>query len=388
LTRAEASQAGVPVGADAEEGVASGGGARSSGLAAAAARARDAVAFTLIRSALLPAQVAGVNGSREVARAMGRAVGGAFFNAGRVRKAADRMAVAFPELGEDARHGLALRAYEHLFQLGAEFALAPRLITQDGWSAHVELGNVPARLRELVRDGPVILVTGHCGNWEIVAYTLALLGFRMHGVYRPLDLKPLDQWVRATRAARGLELVDKFGAARRVPELLAAGEIVAFVADQNAGDRGLQVPFFNRLASTYKSIGLVALQHRAPVIVGQARRLPEGERRGGMGYRLEIVDTIRPEDWSGQPDPLYYVTARFRRGIEQMVRASPEQYLWMHRIWKSRPRHERLNEAFPASLRGKLEALPWLDGESVGALVERSELDRAWLAAHGTDRLP
>src|SRR5690606_3396992 len=108
-----------------------------------------------------------------------------------------------------------------------------------------------------------------------------------------------------------------------------------FVADQNAGDRGLHVPYFGRLASSYKSIALLAVQHNATVIVGQARRIAAGAGAPrGVRYRIELQDVFGPRDWAGFDDPMFYVTARYRRGLEQLVRAAPEQYLWMHRIWK------------------------------------------------------
>ncbi len=174
----------------------------------------------------------------------------------------------------------------------------------------------------------------------------------------------------------------------QLPWLLGKGESVAFVADQNAGQRGLQVPFFGRLASSYKSIGLMAIQHRARIIVGCAQRQTAApEQRVSMKYRIEIEDRIDPEDWEGQPDPLFYITARYRRAIEQSVRRVPEQYLWMHRIWKSRPRHERLDKPFPGALRAKLEALPWMTQSELDGIIHRSDLDRAILREQGISEL-
>lgn len=71
-----------------------------------------------------------------------------------------------------------------------------------------------------------------------------------------------------------------------------------------------------------------------------------------------------------------------------MIRRAPEQYLWMHRMWKSRPRHERLNRPFPDTLRRKLESLPWMTQDELELIVERSEQDRAFLAEHNMTRLP
>lgn len=334
------------------------------------------------------------------ARAAGRAW--SKFESKRVKRAMDSIAVAFPDMPEGERRRRAIESYEHLFMLGVETAYTPRLINHDGWSERVRVGNLDQTVRLLVSGRPCVLITGHCGNWELLGYTLALLGFPIHALYRPLDLKPLDEWVRRTRERRGLMLVDKFGAAEVVPRIMRKGGLLGFIADQNAGDRGMFVPFFNRLASTYKTIGLLAIQHDAPIICGQARRLiwdrdgasESDNRRLVAGrhlgfaswsgepfrYRLDIPDIIMPEDWKSQPDPLFYVTARYRRALESMVRAAPEQNLWLHRYWKSRPRHERLGRPMPPALKEKIRALPWISDDDLARIEEWSRRDAAALA--------
>lgn len=359
--------------------------------------------YLSIRSALGAMLTGEIGPNVRGAAALGRAFGGARINRKRLARAADNLAVAFPDWDLDRREEYALRAYEHLFQLAVEMAYTPRLLTEDGWADHLRLGDLmPAVRRILPGSGPerrpCVLITGHCGNWELLGYALALLGFPMYALYRPLDLAPMDLWVRRQREKRGLVLLDKFGAVEELPRVMAQGASVGFVADQNAGDRGLFVPFFGRLASTYKTIGLLALHHNAPVVTGLARRLVwsrdgGAESEGGVGfqdwsgepfrYRLDVIDAIDPQDWADQPDPLFYITARYRRSIEMSVRRAPEQYLWMHRYWKSRPRHERLGRALPGALRAKLEALPWMTPEELERIEEWSRRDAAALAAAG-----
>jgi KDO2-lipid IV(A) lauroyltransferase len=329
-----------------------------------------------IRSALALPVVAGFEASAQVARVAARSYCGLRVNRKRMQRAVEHVAFAFPHLDEDHRREIVVSSYEHLFTLGVEMAYTPRYLTTDGWASHVEIGEVAPAVRALMSGGPAILLCGHCGNWEVLGYTLSLLGFRLHALYRPLDLKPLDVWVRETREACGLTLVDKFGATEQLPSILSDGHPVGFVADQNAGDRGLFVPFFGRLASTYKSIGLLAMQFNCPVICGMARRLPEPNFR----YRLEMQDVIQPSDWANAEDPLFYLSARYRRAIEKAVLSAPGQYLWMHRIWKSRPRHERVGKPFPQTLRAKLRALPWMTDEELERIIEQSAIDTAALA--------
>lgn len=357
-------------------------------------------AYIAIR-ALLGAMLTGdIEANMRTARALGRAWGR--FERKRLQRAMDNIAVAFPGMSLEEREHHALQAYEHLFMLGIETAYTPRLLNHDGWSDRVRVGDLKKAVPQLVSGRPCVLITGHCGNWELLGYTLALLGFPVHALYRPLDLKPLDTWVRQTRERRGLVLLDKFGATETVPKIMEAGGLVGFIADQNAGDRGLFVPFFNRLASTYKTIGLLAIQHEAPIICGQARRLvwdrdaatetdPNVSKAGPelgfaswsgepFRYRLDISDVIMPEDWKGQPDPLFYVTARYRRAIETMVRMAPEQNLWLHRYWKSRPRHEKLGRPLPDALKEKIRALPWISDDDLARIEEWSRRDTLSMA--------
>jgi KDO2-lipid IV(A) lauroyltransferase len=99
-----------------------------------------------------------------------------------------------------------------------------------------------------------------------------------------------------------------------------------------------------------------------------------------MRYAVETTDVFGPEDWATHPDPLFYLTARYRRAIETMVRRAPEQYLWMHRLWRSRPPHERQGKPLPDSMRRKLELLPWMTSADVERVVDRSARDGRELA--------
>jgi len=302
-------------------------------------------------------------------------------NGVRLRRARDHLRIAFPDASEAEVEKLAIAAYQHLFMLGAEIARSPRTMNIDSVLDYVEFSNVSKGLEAIVSGRPCILMTGHCGNWEVLAITAALLGIPMHAIYRPMDFEPLDNWIRRERSRPGLIMLDKFGAMHQLPKLMEQGACPAFVADQNAGDRGVFVPYFGRLASSYKSIGLLAMKFNATIICGAAHRRHGAD--GTMRYRFTIHDTFGPEDWATHPDPVFYLTARYRRALEIAVREAPEQYLWMYRIWKSRPRHERLDKPFPDKLRENLSLLPWMTDDELQRIIERSEYDRR--ALHGGD---
>lgn len=242
----------------------------------------------------------------------------------------------FPSLTEAQRHRLARQSVQHMFMLGVELLHTTRLVRLDTWRKYCETENFHDTLQLLLNNEKgLIMLTGHYGNWEILGYVLATLGFGSTAVARPLDNPYISDWVLGVRERQGQKIVGKKGATAEITNLLASGGVVGFVADQNAGSKGIFVDFFGRKASTYKSIGLLAMQYEVPVVVGYARRLD-----GRFRFRIATQDIIFPKDWKEQPDPLMYITQRYTRAIEHFVRDDPSQYLWLHRRWRSRPKGE------------------------------------------------
>lgn len=243
---------------------------------------------------------------------------------------------SYPNMPETRRREMARRSMQHLVMLGVEVLFTTRLIKIDTWRRYIELHNLQEALDLLVRGRtPLVMVTGHYSNWELLGYVLATLGFESIGVARPLDNSYINEWLLGVRQKQGHRILDKKGATIEVGKALAAGGTVGFIADQNAGSKGMFVEFLGRQASTYKSIGLLAMQNNCPVIVGYARRIGEQFR-----FEIGVQDIIYPRDWEDQPDPLRYITQRYTKGIEDFVTADPGQYLWVHRRWKTRPKGE------------------------------------------------
>jgi Kdo2-lipid IVA lauroyltransferase/acyltransferase len=363
----------------------------------------DAVLTTLARAAMVPITTVGFANAMEAARGLARVY--CALDKKHVDRAKRNIRDAYPDLDEPGVRELAVRCHEHVFQLGVEFAYTPRLLNEQTLTRTVTYAHMHESVRALLDAGPIIMITGHIGNWELMGSAISMLGFPICAVYRPLDLRGVDHWVQRMRNRHGLYLISKFGAAKGVPAALEAGFPIGLVADQSGGDRGVFTPFFGRLTSTYKMIGLAAMRYNATIICGAARRLAVGERplQGAwstttantiqemyiadpterMRFGIEVHDVYGPKDWMGQPDPLFYVTARYRRAMEAMVRRSPEQYFWMHRIWRSRPAHERDAKPFPKMLREKLASLPWMTDTELERLIAQSDRDTAALAHAG-----
>ncbi|TVQ52778.1 MAG: hypothetical protein EA377_09395 [Phycisphaerales bacterium] len=287
----------------------------------------------------------------------------------RRRRAEHNLRLSFPDWPEARVHAVAEESLQHMFRLFMVDALVVhRIITPASWPRYIKLGgSIRPIIDRLIRGEPMILVTGHCGNWELLGHFFALIGYPVVALARPLDNPYINDWLLRIREARGTTVVTKWGATPILQETIERGGRVGFIADQNAGDQGLFVPFFGRLASSYKSIGLLAMRYDVPIVAGHARRI-----NGRLTYQIDCTDCIEPSDWADQPDPLFYITARFNRAMETMIRAAPEQYLWLHRRWKSRPKHERKGEPIPEKLVEKLRVLPWMTEPELDRIVEHT----------------
>lgn len=278
--------------------------------------------------------------------------------------------LAFDRWTQPQYEHVAKASFEHLLKLVVEAIYTPRLIHSDSWPYRVKTVNLAPAIDLMNGNKPVLMVTGHVGNWEVLGTMLASLGYSMTGLARPLNHKKVNDWLLGIRQAKGIRVLTKWDASSAMQQILSQGGALAFVADQNAGDRGMFVPFFGHLASSYKSIGLLAMSYNCPIICGYAHRLDPEFR-----FELGTTDIIYPQDWANQRDPLYYITARFNRAIEAMVRMRPDQYLWMHRRWKSRPRFERRGQSMPASVQRNLEELPWMNSDMMDRLREPVIID-------------
>jgi KDO2-lipid IV(A) lauroyltransferase len=243
---------------------------------------------------------------------------------------------SFPEKSDADLRRLARRSMQQLFMLFVETLFTTRLVRLDTAGRYVRLREFQHLLRMLMdgRHG-LILLTGHDGNWEILGYVLATLGFQTTSIARPLDNPYVNDFLLKVRERKGQRIIAKKGATDEVLSVLESRGAVGFIADQNAGSKGIFVDFFGRKASTYKSIGLLAMQFEVPVVIGYARRVNDR-----FQFDLGVQDIIHPDDWKDQPDPLRYITQRYTKAIEDFVRADPGQYLWVHRRWKTRPKGE------------------------------------------------
>jgi len=255
-----------------------------------------------------------------------------YYHRGRER-ALDNLRASFPEKSEQWIWQTGRRSFEHLAMLAIDVLFTPRLVKSYNWRNYSRYKNTE-RAKWLMKEGRGLLLVGaHYGNFEIVGYLMGLFGFDVYSIARPLDNKFINRYLYGVRRRAGQKIVDKKGAAELMQKIASTGATLCFVADQDAGRKGIFVDFFGRPASTYKSIGLLAITNNIPIVAGYSRRI-------GNHFYFEIGATriIFPEEWADKDDPLKWVTAEYTKAIEEFVRQEPSQYWWLHRRWKHKPR--------------------------------------------------
>ena len=233
----------------------------------------------------------------------------------------------------EQREAIIRATYRHFCRMVVELMLIPRKLRLESWRDFIVPKGHAAAIEELLDcDRPVIVLTGHYGNWEMAGYLFGVYGFPSHAVARPLDNPDLDRFLRRFRERTGGKLIPKKGGYEQMVEVLQNRGCLAILADQDAGQNGLFVEFFGRPASTHKAIALLAIEHRASVVVGYARRIGPGFR-----YEVGVEEILKPEDWDNWDDPVTALTQRYTHALERIIRRDPTQYLWLHRRWKHAP---------------------------------------------------
>lgn len=268
---------------------------------------------------------------RSAVQRLGRGLGRlAWWLGGRDRQRTLRhLALAYPELAPAEHRRLARASFLHHGTTLAELLhlLRADCTTVGAWT-EVEGWERVERLRDEGR--PVLILTGHCGNWELLAALINCRGLAMAVVARRLDAPEAQELLLRLRRRFGTETIERgeAGAARRLLKVFREGGALGMLIDQDTEVDGAWVPFFGRDAYTPVGAAKIALKLDAAVVPTFIERLPDGRHRATFHPPLRLPD--HPED----------ATALMTRAIESQVRHAPEQWVWMHRRWRRRPPEE------------------------------------------------
>lgn len=238
---------------------------------------------------------------------------------------------AFPEFSEPQRRNLERNMWEHLFLLVTEVLHAPRKIHDTNWRDYIQVPDKRTIVKLLLSDRPTVFVSGHYGNFELSSFMLGLFGFPSHSIARPLDNPYIDKALNTFRGMYGQHILPKQGSAGQVDDLLKNGGTLALLADQHAGPKGCWVDFFGRPASTHKAIGLFCLGADAPLVMSYCRRVG-----GLLHHEVGMQGVAEPRSNQPEVGNIRALTQWYTRRLEEIIRADPTQYWWLHRRWREK----------------------------------------------------
>lgn len=269
---------------------------------------------------------------RRAARGVGAAIGWtAFLLLKRLRSVGrQNLGLAFPNLGASARDRLLRQEYRHLGHLLAEFALMPRY--RRASMTFIRYDGLDRYLAASAKGRGVLVLTGHLGAWELSSFFHSIMGHRMGMVIRRLDNPLIDAYVNRIRCLHGNRVLPKDDFARGLLAEIRSGGTVGILMDTNmTPPQGVFVPFFGVEACSASGLARVARKTGAAVLPGFLLAQGDGTYVLHFGSELELQVTNDVE-----ADALAN-TARFTSELESYIRSWPEQWLWMHRRWKTRP---------------------------------------------------
>ncbi len=242
------------------------------------------------------------------------------------------LGMCLKDVGPKEHADIARLVYRNLGYSAVEF-IRSDMYGKEPLSRYFTFTNYEAFEKAHEKGRGVVLLTAHCGSWEIMAMSQALKGQPFGVVVRPLDNPYLDRAITAIRSMYGNTMINKRRGMRQVLNTLSEGRAVGILLDQNVTrSEGVFVDFFGRPACTNKGLAALALKTRVPVVPAFIRRTGIETHEIVLGDELPLIDT-------GERDAdVVANTQVYTKAIEDFVRKYPDQWFWMHRRWKTRPK--------------------------------------------------
>jgi KDO2-lipid IV(A) lauroyltransferase len=210
--------------------------------------------------------------------------------------------------------------------------MARRIVTPNRLESLVTFEGLDNLDAVLARGNGAIMAIGHTGNWEISGIATAARGYPLSCVARQLDNPLLNKHLIETRMHTGMEIIYKQNATREGVRALKRNRMLVLLADQDARKSGIFVDFFGRPASTVRGPAVLSLKYDAPIIPTNIYRV------GPFRHHVHYAEPIEPAAFRDLENPTHAMTQAHVSRLEGFIRQHPEQWLWMHRRWKTQPK--------------------------------------------------
>jgi len=244
--------------------------------------------------------------------------------------------LAFPELSDSERERLLRGCFTNLGRLLGVFSHFKNE-SREGWSRIISCEGLEQVAAEREAGGGVILFTGHIGAWEMSSFAFSIFDEPLSFLVRRLDNPKIEELVDRYRTSRGNRTIDKRLAAREMLQILRRGERLGILVDLNTLDReAVFVDFFGIKAATTFTVAKLALRteaHLFPVFT------PWDQER--KKFVFQIAEPVEVERTGDEQEDILRLTQAMTATVERYVRGYPDQWLWIHRRWKTRPPGEK-----------------------------------------------
>lgn len=263
---------------------------------------------------------------------VGRRLGNLTFSVLRIRRKVvkEQIAQVFPGIDFKERTNLAKATYRNLGQMLIEFLRVSK-INQKTLLSFVEMQGVEHLISALKPGRGVVLVSAHLGNWEYVGGAMGKNGLPITIIYKKQTNFLVNQLIEKYRLDLGMQVIPRDHSPGEIIRALKENRIVGFLVDQDAGREGIFVDFLGRPASTPRGPAVLALKTGAQIVLVASIRLDNGKHRA-------IFEHVNYEKYNKFSEKnIQQITQLYMTAIEKYIRRYPEQWLWMHRRWKTRP---------------------------------------------------
>ncbi len=251
------------------------------------------------------------------------------------RLAVRHLTLAFPEKSDAEREEIARRMFVHLGMMAMEItsigSIAPQLTSYMETDGRELLGAA------LAKGKGIVFVTGHVGNWELMARVVAKVGAPVSAIAKrggdARAMRLIEGW-RAEGAVTTLWREDA-STARALLKVFKENRVLGILVDQDTNVQGVWVPFFGRPAWSPRGPADLALRSGAPILLGTSHRRSE---RPGDGLKFEVVEIPYDPKPADKEAEVLRITAACQSVLEAAIRRHPADWVWMHDRWKTQPR--------------------------------------------------
>lgn len=249
---------------------------------------------------------------------------------------------------------LLIKVFEHFGMVLAEIVFFPRKITLQTYPNYVKVEGLHFFQEALSRGKGLIFMGAHLGNWELTGYLLGMFGYSLTSLARFMPNPLVDQYINYFREYRGQRIIDRAGALKEMMRVLKNNQGLGILADQDAREAGVFVEFMGRPASTIRAPALLKVRLGSPIIQFHCYRSYPNK----FQYKF-IIDPPLEITPSNEPESdIVKLTQSFTARIESVIREHPEQWLWLHRRWKTKSPGRPRNAAPTGARRGETPCSP------------------------------